>query len=184
MSQTRTGSHVTESKAAIRSIIFVSLAVSIFLVWFIYFKAPAAGDSAIIGYLPALNATLNALSGACLVLGFLAIRNKNPEVHKRFMITALVFSALFLVSYLTYHHFHGDTRFVATGIIRPIYFFILITHIVLSMAVLPMVLITVFYALRGRLVNHRKIARFTFPVWLYVSVTGVLVFLILNLFNQ
>ena len=184
MSQTGAGSHVAENKLAVRSIILLSAAISIFLVWFIYFKAPAAANSAIIGYLPALNATLNALSGTCLVFGFVAIRNKKPEVHKRFMITALVFSALFLVSYLIYHHFHGDTRFLATGIIRPIYFFILITHIVLSMAVLPMVLISVFYALRGRLANHRKIARFTFPVWLYVSVTGVLVFLILNLFNH
>ena len=127
---------------------------------------------------------LNALAGTCLILGFLAIRNKRPETHKRFMFTALAFSALFLVSYLTYHHFHGDTKFMATGIIRPIYFFILITHIILSIAVLPMVLITVFHALRGRFENHRKIARFTFPVWLYVSVTGVLVFIILNMFNQ
>jgi putative membrane protein len=100
------------------------------------------------------------------------------------MVSALVLSALFLISYLTYHHFQGDTRFLATGLIRPIYFFILISHIILSVAVLPMVLITVFHALRGRFSNHKKIARYTFPVWLYVSVTGVLVFLMLNVFNH
>ena len=177
------GSQVAESRVAVRSIILLSAAISIFLVWFIYFKAPATGDNALIGYLPALNATLNALSGVCLVFGYLAIRNRKTLVHKRFMTTALVFSALFLASYLTYHHFHGDTRFVATGLIRPIYFFILISHIVLSIAVLPMVLITVFHALRGRFSHHTKIARYTFPVWLYVSITGVLVFLLLNLFN-
>lgn len=175
---------VGENKAAVRSIILASAAISIFLVWFIYFKAPASSNRAIIAYLPALNATLNALSGVCLVFGYLAIRNQNREAHKRFMISALVLSALFLTSYLTYHHFHGDTRFLATGLIRPIYFFILISHIVLSIAVLPMVLITVFHAIRGRFPNHKRIARFTFPVWLYVSITGVLVFLMLNLFNQ
>ena len=129
---------VGENKAAIRSIILASAAISIFLVWFIYFKAPATSNRAIIAYLPALNATLNALSGVCLVFGYLSIRSRNREAHKRFMISALVLSALFLISYLTYHHFQGDTRFLATGIIRPIYFFILITHIVLSIAVLPM----------------------------------------------
>ena len=175
---------VSENKAAVRSIILASAAISIFLVWFIYFKAPATSNRAIIAYLPALNATLNALSGVCLVFGYLSIRSRNREAHKRFMISALVLSALFLVSYLTYHHFQGDTRFLATGMIRPIYFFILISHIILSVAVLPMVLITVFHALRGRFSNHKKIARYTFPVWLYVSVTGVLVFLMLNVFNH
>ena len=177
-------SQVNDAKMVVRSIILFSAAVSIFLVWFIYFKAPASVDGAFIGYLPALNATLNTLSGMCLVFGYLAIRNQKPGMHKRLMTTALVFSALFLVSYLTYHHFHGDTKFLATGLIRPIYFFILVSHIILSIVVLPMVLITVFYALRGRFQNHRKIAKFTFPVWLYVSVTGVLVFLLLNTFNS
>lgn len=178
-----TGAQVSDGRAAIRSIIVLSAAISIFLVWFIYFKAPAPANGAFVGYLPALNATLNALSGMCLVFGYLAIRSGRTMMHKRFMITSLVFSGLFLVSYLAYHHFQGDTKFLATGFIRPVYFFILITHIILSIAVLPMVLITVFHALRGRFENHKKIARYTFPIWLYVSVTGVLVFFMLNLFN-
>lgn len=177
---------VNDNKLVARNIVGLSAAISLFLVWFIYFKAPAdAGPGGrIISYLPALNATLNTLSAVCLTFGYFAIRSKRVEVHKRFMVTALVFSALFLVSYLIYHHFHGDTPFVATGMIRPVYFFILISHIVLSIVVLPMVLITVYHALKSRFATHRRIARFTFPVWLYVSVTGVLVFLMLNFFNQ
>lgn len=178
-----TGAQASDSRSAVRSIIALSAAISIFLVWFIYFKVPASSEGAFVGYLPALNATLNALSGMCLVFGYLAIRKGQTLTHKRFMATALVFSALFLISYLTYHHFHGDTKFLATGFIRPVYFFILISHIILSIVVLPMVLITVFHAMRGRFENHKKIARLTFPIWLYVSVTGVLVFLMLNVFN-
>ena len=172
-------------KTAARNIIGISAAISIFLVWFIYFKTPAevGSRSGMISMLPVLNATFNTLSAVCLTLGFFAIRNKKTATHKRFMVTALVFSALFLSSYLLYHHYHGDTQFIATGIIRPIYFFILVTHIVLSIVVLPMVLITVYHALRGTISMHKKIARITFPIWLYVSVTGVLVFLMLNVFN-
>ena len=175
----------TGVKTVTRAIVGISALISLFLVWFIYFKAPAdvGKGGRIIALLPALNATLNTLSATCLVSGFIAIRRGKTQVHKRFMVTALVFSGLFLVSYLLYHHFHGDTQFTGTGLIRPIYFFILITHIVLSIVVLPMVLITVYHALRGSFTLHRRIARVTFPVWLYVSVTGVLVFLLLNVFN-
>jgi putative membrane protein len=86
------------------------------------------------------------------------------------------------VSYLTYHHFQGDTPFTGTGFIRPVYFFILITHIVLSVFALPMALISAFYAYSRRFARHKRIARYTFPIWLYVSVTGVLVFVMLKLF--
>ena len=174
------------SQFIIRSLIAASAGISIFLIWLIYFKAPAAGEHAegIVSYLPAVNATFNALSAMCLVLGYVFIRNKNIRVHRYFMFSALTFSGLFLVSYLIYHHFHGDTPFEGTGVIRPVYFFILITHIVLSIGVLPMVLITVFRALTNQVDHHRRIARITFPIWLYVSVTGILVFLILNVVNH
>jgi putative membrane protein len=88
-------------------------------------------------------------------------------------------STLFLISYLTYHYYHGDTRFLGQGIIRPIYFTILITHVILAIVIVPLVLITLFRALRLDFIRHRRIARWTFPLWLYVSVTGVIVYLML-----
>lgn len=171
---------VESNRKALAIIIGVSLMTVVFLLWLIYFKAPSEQTLAFVRYLPAVNATLNALSAACLVCGFVFIKRKNRKVHMRFMVTALVFSALFLVSYLTYHNFQGDTPFTGTGVIRPIYFFILISHIILSVFALPMALITVFYAWQNKLMSHRKIARWTFPIWLYVSVTGVVVFVMLH----
>ena len=172
---------VESNKKALSIIIGISLLAVAFLFWLIYFKAPSAQTLSFVKHLPAVNASLNALSAACLVCGFVFIKRKNRTVHMRFMVTALVFSALFLVSYLTYHHFQGDTPFTGTGIIRPIYFFILISHIVLSVFALPMALITVFFAWQNKLMSHRKIARWTFPIWLYVSVTGVVVFFMLHI---
>lgn len=174
---------LTATKRAVIGIIGLSCAASLFLIWLIYFKAPAEQSWAFISHLPAVNATLNGMSALCLVTGFTYIKKGYPSVHKRYMIAALCFSALFLVSYLTYHHFQGDTLFTGTGLIRPIYFFILITHIVLSIFALPMALITTFFSLSGRFDQHKRIARYTFPVWLYVSVTGVLVFAFLKLYS-
>ena len=181
-----TPSDVKHSYSAVAIILAISAALSVFLIWLIYFKTPVplSQGTGFVKYLPAVNASLNALSGMCLVLGYVAIRRKRPQVHKRFMVAALVCSALFLCSYLVYHHFQGDTPFTGTGLIRPVYFFVLISHIVLSIVVLPLVLLTVFRALRSHFEQHRKIARYTFPLWLYVSVTGVLVFVMLHLFNH
>lgn len=171
-----------ESKKGVRLIIAVSMAAVGFLFWLIYFKAPAEQTLAFVQHLPAVNATLNALCAVCLVCGYVFVRRKNYKVHQRFMVAALVFSALFLVSYLTYHNFQGDTPYTGMGTARIIYFFILITHIVLSIFSLPMALVTVFYASQERFAHHRKLARWTLPVWLYVSVTGVIVYLMLHVF--
>ncbi len=173
---------VSNSKRAVITIIGLSCIASLFLIWLIYFKAPAEQTWVFISYLPALNATLNGMSALCLIAGFRYIKKGHHRTHKRYMIAALSFSALFLVSYLTYHHFQGDTLFTGTGLIRPVYFFILITHIVLSIFALPMALITAFFSFSERFVQHKRIARYTFPVWLYVSVTGVLVFAFLKLY--
>ena len=100
----------------------------------------------------------------------------------RFMICAFVSSGLFLISYIIYHHFHGDTQFLGVGAIRPIYFIILISHISLAIVALPMILITFFFALTGQFIVHKKVARITFPIWMYVSVTGVVVFLLLHVY--
>jgi putative membrane protein len=160
----------------------LSAVIASFLIWLIYFKGRVAAPDWV-SALPAANATFNSLSALCLVLGYVNIRGKNRSVHKRFMLSATVFSALFLISYITYHFFHGDTRFPGQGLIRPVYFFILISHIGLSMVALPLILGTLWYSLTGRFQFHRRIARWTFPIWLYVSVTGVIVFFILRAYT-
>ncbi len=164
-------------------ILVLSAVIAAFLVWLIYFKGRVAGPEWIVN-LPAANAFFNSLSAICLMFGYINIRRGNRVVHKRFMLTATVFSALFLVSYITYHYFHGDTKFPAHGMVRPIYFFILITHISLSMVALPLILGTLWWALRSEFRFHKKIARWTFPIWLYVSVTGVIVFFMLRAYTS
>jgi putative membrane protein len=129
--------------------------------------------------LPAVNATLNALSGILLVAGFLLIRSGRRDQHRAVMLAAFATSAVFLVFYVIYHAQVGSVRFTRPGLVRPIYFTILITHVVLAAAVLPLALITLTHGLKGRFPRHRAIARWTFPIWLYVSVTGVLVYVLL-----
>lgn len=131
--------------------------------------------------LPALNAVLNATSAVFLVRAY-RLRRTDVVGHARNMLVALGASALFLVSYILYHSFHGDTRFTGQGPIRPIYFFVLASHVILSAVVLPLIFSSFFFALSGRIQQHRKVARYTFPLWMYVSVTGVLVFVLLRTF--
>ncbi|MDD7984469.1 DUF420 domain-containing protein [Lentisphaera marina] len=126
--------------------------------------------------LPLINACLNFLSATLLVCGYVAIKKKNKEVHKNFMIAAFCTSALFLTSYLYYHFTAGHLLFQGQGSIKIIYFIILIPHILLAMVMLPMILMTFFFIFRGQVVAHRKIARWTFPIWLYVSITGVILY--------
>src|SRR5436190_9241678 len=136
---------------ALSFILTFSSAVIAFLVWLIYFKPAHGYSSRVIGALPAVNATLNALSSVFLVSGFLAIRRRNIWLHLRLMFAALCSSALFFISYVVYHHFQGDTKFAGVGAIRPVYFFILITHIVLSAIAVPMILTSFYLSLSGKL---------------------------------
>jgi putative membrane protein len=129
--------------------------------------------------LPAVNASLNALSGILLLIGYVLIRQRRIETHRKVMIAAFVTSSLFLVCYVVYHAQVGSVRFTRQGFVRPLYFTILITHVTLAAAVLPLALITLSRALKARYARHRTIARWTFPIWLYVSVTGVLVYVLL-----
>ena len=129
--------------------------------------------------LPHLNACLNATSGVLLLAGFYFIRRRRVTAHLRCMTAALCVSAAFLVSYLVYHAQHGSTRFRGQGYVRPLYFTILLTHTVLAAAIVPLVAVTLRRAWRGDFARHRRIARWTFPLWLYVSVTGVVVYLML-----
>jgi uncharacterized membrane protein YozB (DUF420 family) len=129
--------------------------------------------------LPALNATLNAISGILLAAGYLLIRARRIELHRRCMMAACAVSALFLVSYVVYHAQVGSVRFTRQGFVRPVYFTILLTHVILAAAVLPLAIVTLSRGLNGRFTSHRAIARWTFPIWMYVSVTGVLVYVLL-----
>ena len=129
--------------------------------------------------LPTINAILNATSGALVLLGYRNIRRGKDAIHKKFMLTAIGVSALFLASYLVYHWEVGSIKFQGEGIIRIIYFSILISHTILAVIIVPMVLRTVYLALKGQYVKHRKIAKVTFPIWVYVSATGVIVYLML-----
>ena len=126
--------------------------------------------------LPDVNAALNCLSAVFLLAGYRFIRLKNQQAHRRCMLAAFSCSMLFLISYLVYHYQVGSVSFKGQGWIRPVYFTILITHTILATAVLPLALITLIRALRERFDAHRRIARWTFPIWAYVSVTGVIVY--------
>jgi putative membrane protein len=146
------------------------------LLWLIYVRAPSAAHGEQLAWLPGFNATCNALSATLLVAGYRAIRRRQVAVHMRFMLAALACSALFLAGYIAHHTLHGDTKFAGEGAVRTVYFAVLISHIVLSAVALPLILSTLAFALSGRFTVHRRVARLTLPIWLYVSVTGVLVY--------
>jgi uncharacterized membrane protein YozB (DUF420 family) len=129
--------------------------------------------------LPAVNATLNAISATLLIVGYRLMRARRIDQHRRFMLAAFTTSSLFLISYLVYHAQVGSVRFTRQGIVRPIYFTVLTTHVTLAAAVVPLAIVTLSRGLKARYAQHRRIARWTFPIWLYVSVTGVLVYVLL-----
>jgi len=129
--------------------------------------------------LPAVNASLNALAGTLLIVGYVLMRAHRIEQHRRVMIAAFATSSLFLICYLVYHGAVGSVRFTRHGFVRPLYYTILATHVTLAALVLPLAIVTLSRGLKARYPQHRRIARWTFPVWLYVSVTGVLVYVLL-----
>ena len=132
-------------------------------------------------FFPPLNASLNALSGLCLLIGFTLIKQRRIQAHKRFMLAACTSSVLFLICYVTYHSIRGGvvTKFAGTGMWRTIYLSILTSHTILAVVILPLAIITVWNGLKMRVPQHRRVARWTFPLWMYVSVTGVLVYFFL-----
>lgn len=172
-----------DSKKAIQLIIGVSIVAVIFLFWLIYFKPPMVTQISWITNLSYFNALFNGLSTIFLLLGLNEIRKKQFNKHMKYMISAFISSTLFLVCYVVYYNFVGETKFMTEGVVRYIYFFILISHIILSIFVVPMILTTFFYSFSGRFNQHKKLARWTFPIWLYVSVTGVLIFIFLKVFG-
>ena len=126
--------------------------------------------------LPLINACLNFISATLLVCGFVAVKKKKVQLHKNLMISAFCTSTLFLSSYLYYHYTTGHILFQGDGSVRTIYLLILVPHILLAMVMLPMILMTFFFIFRGQVISHKKIAKWTFPIWLYVSLTGVILY--------
>ena len=131
-------------------------------------------------FLPPIYATMNALTAVFLILGVIAIKNGKREVHQKLMTSAIAFSALFLVLYVIYHATSDSTPFGGEGWIRPVYFTLLISHILLSIVIIPLVLFTYVRALAQRFDKHKKLARITFPIWLYVVISGVVVYLMIS----
>ena len=129
-----------------------------------------------IAFLPTLNAFLNGTSAVLLAAGYLCIRRKRVGAHRALMVAAFVVSTLFLCSYVYYHAHTGSRPFTGRGWSRPVYFTILVSHVLLAFTLLPLALTTLYRAWRGQFERHRRIARWTFPIWMYISVTGVLVY--------
>jgi putative membrane protein len=160
----------------IAGIIAVSAAASALICWLVYYHAPTDVAGTQLRSLPLVNAVLNALATIALVTGYHEIRQRRILHHRASMFGAFFFSSIFLVSYLVNFTLHGETRFNRFNHWWPFYWKLLASHIVLSTIALPLILITFFLSLTGRFHAHKKLARWTFPIWLYVSVTGVVVY--------
>ncbi|MGH7441548.1 MAG: DUF420 domain-containing protein, partial [bacterium] len=151
-----------------------------FVAWLLRAATPGARGPAWISSLPACDAFCNAVSACCACLGFMAIRRGKRLRHRVFMLTALAWSALFLLGYCVFHHYRGEVRFTGHGALRTAYLCLLISHVTLSLFVLPLLLVTVAFAGLGFFERHRRLARWTLPLWLYVSVSGVVVWFLLR----
>jgi putative membrane protein len=172
------GVSTTEVSSDRRFVAFATAAaaaVAGFLLWLVYFRAPESHGHVDLSFLRPLNAFWNGAAGVFVLAGFVAIRSKKPVVHRYLMITALTCSAFFLVGYLSFTILDG-TRITYTGAYRPLYLGILITHTILATTVPLFATVVVYFAVKKKFATHKKIARVAFPIWLYVSVTGVVIY--------
>ncbi|HEY1254450.1 MAG TPA: DUF420 domain-containing protein [Terracidiphilus sp.] len=176
-----TSAQQSKTRPAIAAILAVSAAATAFLFWLIYLHPAADQANVRFAFLPALNALLNGLSAMALLIGFTFIRARRIPAHRAAMLSAFIFSTLFLVSYILHHALHGDVRYPLHAALRSLYLPLLASHILLAIVALPLILVTFFFSLTGRIPQHRKIARWTLPLWLYVSVTGVLTWAMLRM---
>jgi len=158
----------------------VSAAALSFLAYILLIRRGGAVQGVDLRFLPAVNASLNALAAAFLAAGWVAIRRKARRVHQYLMVSAFASSGLFLVCYLAYHFVHGDTRYAGSGVMRTVYLTILASHVLLSLFVVPGALLSFYFAWRKAFDKHRKVTRWLAPIWLYVSVTGVVIFFMLR----
>lgn len=150
------------------------------LVAILYFMPKSSQIGEEVMFLPKLNAILNGTTSVLLILALIAIKNKKIELHRNLMFAAIILSVLFLLSYVTYHTLAESTHFGGEGTIKYIYYFILLSHILLAVIIVPLVLISFTRALSGKFDKHKKIARITLPLWLYVTITGVIVYLMIS----
>ena len=158
----------------------VSVAALSLLSYLLLLRHGAVTTGADVSFLPRVNASLNALAAVLLLAGYVAIRQKNWRVHRFFMVAAFAASSLFLVSYLVYHAVHGDTHYLGTGPVRTLYFVILTSHVALSATVVPLALTAFWFAFRRKFARHRRVTRVLWPIWMYVSVTGVTIYFFLR----
>lgn len=158
----------------------VSAIALAFLAWLLLWPRQLSANAPELSFLPALNAGLNLTAAALLLAGRLAIGRGSREVHRRLMVAAVAVSALFLVSYIYYHYHHGDTKFPSPHPLRATYLAVLASHVLSSILVPPLVLAALWHAVRERFDSHKKLVRWLWPIWLYVSVTGVAIFLMLR----
>ena len=170
----------SKTRSVIAVILAISVAATAFLFWLIYVHPAADQTSARFAFLPALNAALNGLSAMALLIGYTFIRARRIQAHRAAMMTAFGFSTLFLVSYILHHALHGDVRYPIHAALRSVYLSLLASHILLAIVALPLILVTFFFSLTGRIPQHRRVARWTFPLWLYVSITGVVTWAMLR----
>ncbi|MCB2407553.1 DUF420 domain-containing protein [Hymenobacter lucidus] len=181
MTTTSPANNPAGSNARIKTIMLILAAVVPLLVAVLhYFPESFRIPGAQVKFLPALNAVLNSLTAVCLLLGFYFIRQKQVLKHRAMMGTAFLLGSLFLVSYVVYHSQVASTKFGGEGLIRSVYYFVLLTHILLAAVTVGLVLFTLYFALTEQFAKHRRIARWTFPIWLYVSVTGVVVYFMIS----
>ena len=156
----------------------VTLTAMSFLVWVVYFHEGSDGTSR--ASVPMINAILNGTSAVLISLGLWAIKQRKRTLHMRLMLAAFASSALFLGNYVYYHLSHGDTHFLGQGVVRPVYFSLLISHVLLSMVTFPMILTSLYLGLSNRIEAHRRLSKWTWAGWIYVSVTGVVVYFMLH----
>lgn len=158
----------------------ISVAALSLLSWLLLFHGGMQGTDVNLRFLPGVNACLNATAASLLVAGWVAIKKKRADLHRYFMVAAFAASACFLVGYLAYHSVHGDTKFGGTGGIRTVYLLLLASHVLLSIVIVPLCLSAFWFAWKKEFTRHTKVTRWLHPIWLYVSVTGVIVFLMLR----
>jgi putative membrane protein len=161
-------------------IIVTSIAVPVLVAALFFISPPAIKHSIDLAFFPKFHALLNSLTAACLISGVYFIRRKNIRIHRAFMLTAFLLSTVFLVSYVIYHSISESTPYGGAGILRTVYFIILLSHILLATLILPLILFTFSRALNNKIEAHRKLARWTYPLWLYVAVSGVIVYFMIS----
>lgn len=172
--------HKSQDAAVYAAALLLSAVALAPLVYVLLLRDGASQGGGTLSFMPAVNATFNGIAAACQLAGYFAIRARRRELHKALMLGAVGASALFFVGYLVYHYVHGDTKYPGTGAMRSVYLAVLASHVILSIALVPMLLVTLYRAARGTFDRHLRLARVTLPIWLYVSVTGILVFWMLR----